>query len=282
MKLLKCLLTENDCCKTGQTIRPRGVMVHSTGANNPTLRRYVQPAADDPDCAALLARLGTNRNGNHWNRPGLDVCVHGFVGRLADGSVAAVQTLPWTTRGWHAGNGSTRPSANNTHISFEICEDGLTDRIYFEQVYRTAVELTAHLCRLYQLDPLAPETVICHAEGHALGMASNHGDVLHWFPKFGKSMDDFRADVAAELKPQSAPAPAKEEKDVTQEQFNGLMAAWLAAQAQLPPAEWSAEERAWAEQMGLVRGTGQGDMAYQSFVTREQLAAVIYRLEHPQ
>ena len=44
----------------------------------------------------------------------------------------------------------------------------------------------------------------------------------------------------------------------------------------------SVEERAWAEQMGLIRGTGQGDMAYQSFVTREQLAAVIYRLEHPQ
>lgn len=297
MKLLKCLLTENDCYKTGQTIRPKGVMVHSTGANNPTLRRYVQPAADDPDCAALLAQLGANRNGNHWNRPGLDVCVHGFVGRLADGSVAAVQTLPWTTRGWHAGNGSTRPSANNTHISFEICEDGLTDRAYFEQVYRTAVELTAHLCRLYQLDPLAPETVICHAEGHALGMASNHGDVLHWFPKFGKSMDDFRADVAAELRPQSDPAPAEpdgEAKDeeardgpagedggLTQERFNALMAAWLAEQAQLPPAAWSAEERAWAEEMGLLRGDESGNLAYRSFVTREQLAAVIYRLEHP-
>ena len=283
MKLLKCLLTENDCCKTGQTIRPKGVMVHSTGANNPTLRRYVQPAAADPDCAALLAELGTNKNGNHWNRPGLDVCVHGFVGRLADGTVAAVQTLPWTTRGWHAGNGSTRPSANNTHIAFEICEDGLTDRAYFEQVYRTAVELTTHLCRLYKLDPLAPETVICHAEGHALGMASNHGDVLHWFPKFGRTMDDFRADVAAELKPQPAPAPtpAKEDENVTQEQFDTLMAAWLAEQAKLPPAEWSAEERAWAEETGLLRGDEQGNLAYRSFVTREQLAAVIYRLEHP-
>ena len=31
-------------------------------------------------------------------------------------------------------------------------------------------------------------------------IASNHGDVLHWFPKHGKSMDDFRAAVAAEMK----------------------------------------------------------------------------------
>ena len=30
-----------------------------------------------------------------------------------------------------------------------------------------------------------------------LGLGSNHGDVLHWFPKLGKSMDTVRADVAA-------------------------------------------------------------------------------------
>lgn len=274
MRLLQCILTANDCFQAGQSIRPRGVMVHSTGANNPTLRRYVQPRKGDADYEALIALLGVNKNGNHWNRPGLDVCVHAFIGKLADGTVAAVQTLPWTCRGWHAGSGTTRPSANNTHISFEICEDGLDDRGYFEQVYREAVELTAHLCRLYSLDPLAPEAVICHAEGHALGMASGHADVTHWFPRFGKSMDDFRADVAALLK--------EEEGDqMTQEQFNAMMSVWLETQAKLPPAQWSSEERAWMEEMGLLRGDGQGNLAWQSFVTREQLAAVIYRLEHP-
>ena len=93
MKLLKCILTENDCYQTQRTISPKGIMVHSTGANNPNLRRYVQPAAATPGREELLSALGPNSNGNHWNRPGLNVCVHGFVGRLADGSVAAVQTL---------------------------------------------------------------------------------------------------------------------------------------------------------------------------------------------
>jgi hypothetical protein len=37
--------------------------------------------------------------------------------------------LPWDHRGWHAGG-----SANNTHIGFEICEDGLTDSKYFNAV----------------------------------------------------------------------------------------------------------------------------------------------------
>lgn len=37
--------------------------------------------------------------------------------------------------------------------------------------------------------------LICHAEGYKRGIASNHADVMHWFPKHGKSMDTFRAEV---------------------------------------------------------------------------------------
>ena len=198
MKLLECILTDNDCYKTKRTINPQGVMVHSTGADNPMLRRYVQPVGGTPGREDLLAALGANPNGNHWNRPGLDVCVHGFVGKLADGSIAAVQTLPWEHRGWHAGDGTSGKSANDTHISFEICEDDLTGGEYFAQIYRAAVELTAMLCRRYGLDPLADGVVICHSEGYRRGVASGHADVEHWFPRFGKSMDNFRRDVAAE------------------------------------------------------------------------------------
>ena len=208
MKLIRCLLTENDCYRTKRTIQPKGVMVHSTGADNPTLRRYVQPMkGGDGDYAALLAQLGQNRNGNHWNRPGLDVCVHGFIGKLADGSIASVQTLPWNHRGWHAGTGTSGGSANNTHISFEICEDALTDPAYFKTVYREAVELTALLCKEYGLNPLADGVVICHSEGYRRGVASGHADVEHWFPRHGKSMDDFRRDVAAALAPKPEPDP---------------------------------------------------------------------------
>lgn len=213
MNLLKCILTANDCYKTGAKIKPKGVMVHSTGANNPTLRRYVQPIASTPDRDKLLAQLGVNKNGNHWNRTGLDVCVHGFIGKLADGSIASVQTLPWNHRGWHAGNGTSGKSANDTHISFEICEDGLTDPTYFARVYREAVDLTAMLCKEYGLDPLANGVVICHQDGYKMGIASNHGDVYNWFPKHGKSMYDFRLDVAGEVF--RDPEPEKEVDDMT-------------------------------------------------------------------
>ena len=213
MRLIKCILTANDCYKAGRTITPKGVMVHSTGANNPAVARYVQPVDTQADAASLYTVLGTNRNKNDWNNPGLDVCVHAFVGKLADGGVGSVQTLPWNHRGWHAGTGTSGGSANNTHIAFEICEDGLADAAYFGKVYQEAVELTAMLCKQYNLNPLADGVVICHSEGYQRGVASNHADVMHWFPKHDKNMDTFRQDVskamggAPQVKPQAPATP---------------------------------------------------------------------------
>lgn len=214
MNLNKCLLVKNDCYRTGRTIRPKGVMVHSTGANNPMLKRYVQP--ND-------GKLGLNKNYNSWNRNGTNACVHAFIGKLEDGSVATYQTLPWHWRGWHAGSGKNG-SANNTHISFEICEDGLTDKTYFNKVYKEAVELTAYLCKLYDLDPLEDGVVICHSEGCRRGIASNHADVMHWFPKHGKNMDSFRADVKKELS--AAKAEVKEKQPVKIEYARGHSATY--------------------------------------------------------
>ena len=200
MNLHKLIFTKNACYKAGHKITPKGIMVHSTGANNPNLKRYVGP--DD-------GLLGKNQYGNHWNQDkpdGREVCPHAFIGKLADGSVATYQVLPWDRRGWHCGSGS-KGSANNTHISFEICEDDLTDSNYFAAVYQEAVELCTYLCKEYGL---TAEDVICHSEGHDQGIASNHGDVLHWFPKHGKNMDDFRADVKKALTGGSASSGSSE------------------------------------------------------------------------
>lgn len=200
MNLNTLLLTNNACYKAGKKITVKGIMVHSTGANNPKLSRYVGP--DD-------GKLGANPYNNHWNQDkpgGRQVCVHGFIGKLADGSVATYQTLPWDMRGWHGGSGS-KGSVNDTHIGFEICEDGLTDAAYFNAVYKEAAELCAYLCKQFNLDPTADGVIIGHYEGYARGLASNHGDPKNWFPKHGKSMDTFRAYVK-QLMSGTSPAPA--------------------------------------------------------------------------
>lgn len=185
MNLQKLILVNNECYKAGRTIVPKGIMVHSTGANNPNLKRYVGP--DD-------GLLGKNQYNNHWNQPrpgGRQVCVHAFIGKLADGSIATYQTLPWNHKGWHAGG-----KANDTHIGFEICEDNLSDANYFNKVYKEAVELCVHLCKTYGL---TEKDIIGHYEGYKLGIASNHGDPRNWFLKHQKSMDTFRADVKKAL-----------------------------------------------------------------------------------
>ena len=267
MNLHQLFLTKNDCYKAGRTIIPKGIMVHSTGANNPNLRRYVGP--DD-------GLLGRNTSGNHWNNPkpgGSQVCVHAFIGKLKDGSIATYQTLPWNFRGWHAGG-----SANDTHIGFEICEpaghtyrggtmvgyDAGKNRSYFDAVYRSAVELTAMLCAAYRLDPLADGVVICHSEGYQRGIASNHSDVMQWFPKHGKSMDIFRKDVANRM---------KGEEDVTQEQFNQMMETYLIQQRDRETSQWAAKAWEQAAANGIFDGTNpQGNL------TREQAALVLDRL----
>ena len=195
MNLHKLLLTNNDCYKSGKTMTPKGIMVHSTGANNPWLKRYVGP--DD-------GLLGVNQYGNHWNQHmDRQVCVHAFIGKLADGTIATYQTLPWNMVGWHSGSGSKGNANYLGYIGFEICEDGLTDAAYFNKVYTEAVELCVYLCKQYNL---TEKDIICHCEGYKLGIASNHGDVMHWFPKHGKNMDTFRADVKVGLATET-PAP---------------------------------------------------------------------------
>lgn len=185
MNLHKLILTENACFKAGKAIVPKGIMVHSTGANNPYLKRYVGP--DD-------GLLGKNLYGNHWNQnkpDGREVCPHAFIGKLANGTIATYQTLPWNHRGWHAGG-----SANDTHLGIELCEDNLTDGTYFNEIYKEALEICVYLCRLYDM---TEDKIIGHYEGYQKGIASNHADPGHWFSRHGKNMDALRKNVQALL-----------------------------------------------------------------------------------
>lgn len=200
MKLKQLFFKNNECYIRNEKMTPKGIMVHSTGANNPSLKRYVGP--DDGE-------LGVNKYNNHWNqyRPsGRQVCVHAFIGKLDNGNIATYQTLPWDIVGWHSGSGSKGSANRLGYIGFEICEDGLNDKTYFDKVYLEAVELCVYLCKMYKL---TEKDIICHSEGHKQGIASNHADVMHWFPRHGKSMDTFRADVKKllEVKPAETEKP---------------------------------------------------------------------------
>lgn len=202
LRIYRLYFTESDCYKSGTRQTSVGVQVHSTGANNPNLRRYVQP--DD-------GRLGKHQYINHHNRPGVDVCASAYIGRLADGTVAVYQTLPWDMRCWISGKGDNGNANRLGYIGYEICEDGLDDETYFNDAVMTdAVNLTAHLCNVMGTNPY--NVVKSFAEGDAIAvmdhrelasrkLASGHGDINHWLRRYGLNMDDFRqkvSDVMAE------------------------------------------------------------------------------------
>ena len=59
---------------------------------------------------------------------------------------------------------------------------------------------------------LTADSIIGHYEGYQKGIASNHGDPKNWFPKHGKSMDTFRADVKAGLAAEDVPVTTTMQK----------------------------------------------------------------------
>lgn len=284
---MKCFMRQSTWYKGAGKTTVRGVLWHSTGANNPNLKRYVQPDDNASDKAQMLALLGTNNSRNDWNHSERQAGVHAWVGKLANGDVTSVQVGDWDKKAWGCGSGK-KGSCNNGWIQFEICEDKLNDPAYFEKVYREAVELTAYLCKLYNLDPQGTVTysgvkvpvILCHQDSYRLGLGSNHGDVLHWLPKYGKSMQTVRDDVSALLA--WANTNKEEDDDMDVARFKELWGEMRKELQDNDSSKYSEEARAWATSTGLIAGNGteiNGEPNYMwaDILTREQFVTVLYR-----
>lgn len=194
MRIIECMHTQSDCYKSNRSANPIGIIVHSTGANNTSIARYSQPSDNDPNRAALIGTIGTNKYGNHWNKSGVQKAVHYFIGKLADGSIGTVQNLPESIACWGCGKGKNGTYNYNpqAHIQFEICEDNLANADYFRAIYKEATELCADICRRHGWDA---SVIVSHREAHAKGYASNHSDINHWLDWYGKTMNGFRKSV---------------------------------------------------------------------------------------
>lgn len=185
----KIIFTKSDCYKSNQKMTPKGIVVHSTGANNPNLKRYVQP--DD-------GKIGNNENNNDFNNPGIDVCVHAFIGKDKNGDVKCYQTLPFDICCWGVGSGSKGSyNYDPAYIQFEMCEDDLNNKNYCTTVYNKAVEFCAYLCKTYKL---SVSNIVSHHEAGQNGYGSSHTDPDNWWSNHGYTMDKFRKAVTAAIK----------------------------------------------------------------------------------
>jgi hypothetical protein len=184
--------TRSDCYKSYRKITPEGIVVHSSGCNNPNLKRYVQP--DD-------GNLGVNYNRNSWNEPGQDVIPHATIGLNKNDEVKTYQVLPFDCACWCVGSGwKGSYNYDPAYIQFEILEDDLYDKDYCVKCYKKAVELCAYLCKKFGF---GVDKIVSHHEAGQEGMGSQHVDPDNWWPKHGLSMNQFRNDVKAAIKGQS-------------------------------------------------------------------------------
>lgn len=184
----KVLATKSDCYKAAQKMTPKGIVVHSTGANNPNLKRYVAP--DD-------GVIGVNPYNNSFNEPGQDVCPHAVIGKDKNGAVKTYQILPFDYCCWGVGSGSKGSyNYNPAYIQFEMCEDGLTDKAYCTAVYNKAVEFCAYICKTYNI---SADNIVSHHEAGQKGYGSSHVDPDNWWSKHGYTMDGFRKAVKSKM-----------------------------------------------------------------------------------
>lgn len=200
MEILQAYQTKNPSYTRNRAITPVGIFVHSTGANNRYLKRYV----DAPE------RLGKNEYNNHWNKADATKSVHAFIGYDKNKKVIVAQTLPYDRACWGAGSGK-RGSYNydpQAHIQFEICQGSNTDAEYYLAAIGVAEEYCAHLCNLYDW---GVDKITSHAEAAAAGYASNHGDPQSWMRHFGDNMDQFRARVQMRINGVNFPVDTPEE-----------------------------------------------------------------------
>lgn len=118
-------------------------------------------------------------------------------GSFGPGTEAAVKTFQKSVGITVDGIVGTGTLAKLKNRKGSYCEyDVVGATPFFNGAYDNAVALFAELCRYVGA---SPSDIICHQDGYQMGIASNHSDVLHYFPLHGKSMQDFRNDVTAKL-----------------------------------------------------------------------------------
>lgn len=147
MEIKQCIMTNSRCYKEGGRIEPHiGIVVHSTGVNNPNIARYVQPSDDDPNKDAIIADIGKNRYSNDWNHTNVSAGVHCFIGKNLAGDVECYQVLPWNNVAWGVARGKMLPKGSPCYadsarkeVACTTTEDNLLPDAVFATLERSGV-----------------------------------------------------------------------------------------------------------------------------------------------
>lgn len=276
IQITQSYLTNSPCYKTKRNIKVSGLMLHSVGCPQPNAQVFIK----------------------NWNTSSCKVGVHAF----AD-TTGVFETLPCREtpgiahRAWHCGSGS-KGSFNNSHISLEMtepscikyvggstftCSDIPKAQEHVRKTTQIAIEYFAMLCIYHNLDPLGKNVIVSHKEGHDLGYASGHNDPSHLWDQLhmNYTMDNFRQDVYQKIQELKYGVNNEEDDNMDAKTFEKLFNEYRMTLRDNDHSKYSEEAMKWALETGIIQGNGtingEPNTMAQDFMTREQLATVLYR-----
>ena len=257
--------TENGAYTSGRKINPDGAVNHSVGCAQP-----------NPD----VFFRSMNRASAGWG-------VMALIGDFHKGEGRIIVALPFDARNWGCGSGKYG-SWNNTKVQWEICEpaghtyaggtmigyDVSKNQQFFDRMWKMIVAWNVYMVKKFGY-PVSG--IRDHAESYRAGYGSNHGDVGHWWPKHGKSMDALRQEVQAILNMEE-----DDEEMMSNERFAELFNEFRKGLQDNDSGAYSEQARQWATSVGLIAGNGttingEPNCMWQDFMTREQFVTVLYR-----
>jgi|GEM_PF-5017108 N-acetylmuramoyl-L-alanine amidase len=156
------------CNRPGTAIKPVGQVVHSTadpGATAQNIRDYFNNGYRGASTHAVI----------DWN--------------------SIIEMIPENEMAWHAG-----PTANSQYLSFEMCEPDTDDpdrASKFQEVWNRAVWYCAKTCVKYGWN--TDDNIFSHYGISMMYHETNHTDPYGYFATYGKTWDQFLAEVDAEI-----------------------------------------------------------------------------------
>lgn len=162
-------------------------------------------------------------------------------------------------------------SNDNRAITIEVANNGgAPDWPVSDKAYAALLDLLTDICRRNGIQKL-----LWKGDQSLIGQIDKQNMTVHrWFAAKacpGDYLYNRHGAIA------DAVNKRLEDDNMTQEQFNTMMEAYLWERGSLPPSDWSRDAREWAETEGLIYGDEKGDKQYQNFVTREQMCTFLKR-----
>lgn len=175
-------------------------------------------------------------------------------------------------------------SNDNRAVTIEVAniEFGEPWRIS-EKAYDSLIKLCADICKRNGIKRL-----LWRADPDLIGQVDKQNMTVHrWFANKscpGNWLFENHGRIAADV---NKLLEDWEDENMTQEQFNEMfkvaMAGYRKSLQDNDSGDWSAKSREWAKNTGLIKGgtpvNGQPNYMWEDFLTREQMAELLYRFK---